>query len=447
MKTGGHFERCNVGSVEAHNERTPNYLASVKAAGRSFYFFHELTPNNTHWVNPEFDGITCNSLFEQLQQLYKEKTGQMPQLKDRERVNKKTGKVTIIAGWSPIREACIPIKADTTINDFDKVLDWLRQKGLTPIRLDLHKDEGYKDKDTGEVKMNYHAHLVVCWVDRQTGKTAKLNAQDMSEFNQVVLPNALGMEAGEAKAVTGKEHLTPEEQRKKAELERLAKKTAAEEERGRQATIKANQEEERAKLGKQENERLEKARIDKQKAIDEENGSVVLSFLGGGKYATLKKEHEALKNEYDNVIAENTTLRQQFSIEVKKATESLRNTLTEEKEKREKAEKSAANGQQAIRQVERIQTLGDLCKRAGINALDKFLELLYNGITRFTGWLKHGAWRAYADDVEIKMFKDECLLVNGQKLAFWVINNEKKQAQAQKLSQDIDDKPRRGQHL
>ena len=60
-KTGGHFSRCNVGSVEAHNERTQAYLDGVKAAGLPLYFFQNLTVNNTHWMSDrqEFAGKTC----------------------------------------------------------------------------------------------------------------------------------------------------------------------------------------------------------------------------------------------------------------------------------------------------------------------------------------------------------------------------------------------------
>lgn len=223
-KTGGHFERCNVGSVEAHNERTRDYLEKVKASGKSLYFFQNLTVNNTHWANgrQEFAGKTCAQIFESLKQLYTEKTGQAPQLKDRKRINKKTGKEYTIAGWSPIREAVIPIKEDTTVEDFKPVFDWLRRNGLEPIRLDLHKDEGYENQETGERKMNYHAHLVVCWVDLQTGRTANLKKDKMSEFNQKVLPEALHMEAGESKNITAAKHLRPEEYKSMMDAKRQA---------------------------------------------------------------------------------------------------------------------------------------------------------------------------------------------------------------------------------
>ena len=216
-KTGANFEPCNVGSVEKHNKRDADYLESVKESGRSLYFFQDLTANNSSWVNPDYQGKTCEEIFDELKKLYTEKTGQAPQLKDRVRVNKKTGREYTVAGWSPIREAVIPIKADTTVDDFKPVIDWLKTKGWNVIRLDLHKDEGYKNEVTGERKMNYHAHLVVDCLDHQTGRTVKLSKNDMSlKGIQGIVADALGMERGIPKAITGAEHRDQWQQREYA---------------------------------------------------------------------------------------------------------------------------------------------------------------------------------------------------------------------------------------
>ncbi len=206
-KTGAHFVPCNVGSVEKHNERDPEYLKSVEASGRDLYFFQDLTPNNTSWVNPDYGGKTCSDIFADMIKRYKEKIGQSPQLNDRWRINPKTGRKEKVAGWSPIREAPIPIKPDTTIEDFKPVIDWLKMKGWNVIRIDLHKDEGYEDPVTGERKMNLHAHFVADCLDWKTGRTVKLSEEDMSlKGLQGLVADALGMERGEAKKVTGAEH-------------------------------------------------------------------------------------------------------------------------------------------------------------------------------------------------------------------------------------------------
>lgn len=127
-KTGIHIKRANVGSVEAHNLRTEQYLAGLKKAGVNIYFFQELSHNNRSWVNPRYKGKTCEQLFKEMIEEYKahHKKHQAPALKDRTMTNKKTGKEYIVAGWSPIREGVVPIKEDTKLSDFKPIEDRAR---------------------------------------------------------------------------------------------------------------------------------------------------------------------------------------------------------------------------------------------------------------------------------------------------------------------------------
>lgn len=241
-KTGIKIKRANVGSVEAHNERTKEYLEGLKKAGKDIYFFPEFTSNNQSWVNPRYEGKTCKELFEDMKQLYRDKVGQEPNLQDREIIYKKTGKKVKRAGWSPIREGCPPIKEDTAIEDFSKVIDWARANGLDVIRIDLHHDEGHVDWDEEEesknkpkvtimkgteketevcedsIKFNRHAHIVFDWVDHETGKTIKLDDKKMSEL-QDIMADALGMERGAKKSKTGLDHIPAAEYRERKAAE------------------------------------------------------------------------------------------------------------------------------------------------------------------------------------------------------------------------------------
>lgn len=221
-KTGIHIRRCNVGSVEAHNKRTKGYIDGLKKAGANIYFFEELSRNNRSWVNPRYEGKTCEQIFKEMIEEYKalHKKHQAPALKDVTRINKKTGKEYTVAGWSPIREGVVPIKEDTKLSDFKPIEEWARGKGLDIIRIDMHQDEGYKDEETGNIKFNRHAHVVFDWLDHNTGKTLKLNEQDMRELQDVVA-NALHMERGESKAKTGAEHRDVEQQRIHADQQRI----------------------------------------------------------------------------------------------------------------------------------------------------------------------------------------------------------------------------------
>lgn len=213
-KTGGHWRPCNVGSVEAHNERQEDYLESVKKAGLNLYFFPQLSNNNSHWVSSHerYSDKTVAEVFEEMKKLYHQKTGQPPQLGEKTKKSKKTGREYKCAGWSPIREMCVPIKADTQIEDFDFLRKWAAKYGIEIMRIDLHKDEGYYDPETGDYKMNYHAHVVASFLDWETGKTVKAGREAMSEM-QTILAISLGMERGERKADTGKRYLTHQEYR------------------------------------------------------------------------------------------------------------------------------------------------------------------------------------------------------------------------------------------
>jgi len=172
------------------------------------YFFEHLTKNNSSWVNDldRYRGKTVSDVFETMKKIYQEKTGQPPQLEEKIKKSKKTGKEYKCAGWSPIREMCVPIKEDTKIEDFEYLKKWAKKYGIEIMRIDLHKDEGYHDQETGKYKMNYHAHVVASFFDWVKGTTVKPNKEAMSEM-QTILAIALDMERGALKKDTGAEYL------------------------------------------------------------------------------------------------------------------------------------------------------------------------------------------------------------------------------------------------
>lgn len=253
MKTGINFARCNCGSAQAHNERKAEYLEALERSGKKTYdIFHDRTATNLHWTNPAYAGKSLEQILQDCRERYTASTGQAPQEQDRERMvtDKKTGlrKTVTTAGWSPIREGVCPVKEDTQLSDFNPLIKHLAAKGVSVISIDIHRDEGHTDPLTGERKYNYHAHVIADWTDRVTGKTAKLKKADMSHV-QTVLADALHMERGESKEVTGKDHLTPAQQREKAAAEsaaRLEAKAAeleAETERAQRSLEEAQQRE------------------------------------------------------------------------------------------------------------------------------------------------------------------------------------------------------------
>ena len=100
----------------------------------------------------------------------------------------------------------------------------------------MHKDEGHwlpgepdmDDKEGFKIsgrwfKPNYHAHIVFDWMNDETGKSCKLNDNDMMEM-QTLASEILSMERGQSKAETGKEHLERNDfilEKQKSELRNL----------------------------------------------------------------------------------------------------------------------------------------------------------------------------------------------------------------------------------
>ena len=168
--------------------------------------------------------------------MVKEKTGRAIQEKERERKGK-NGKIIKVAGCSPIREGVLLIRPETTLADVREFgEECQRCWGITPLQIFLHKDEGHwlggkpdaEDKESFQVggkwfKPNYHAHIVFDWMNHETGKSRKLNDEDMTAM-QTLASDILMMERGQSKNVTGKEHLERNDfiiEKQKAELQRI----------------------------------------------------------------------------------------------------------------------------------------------------------------------------------------------------------------------------------
>ena len=353
MKTGINFARCNCGSAQAHNERKAEYLEALERSGKKTYdIFHDRTATNLHSTNPAYAGKSLEQILQDCRERYTASTGQAPQEQDRERVvtDKKTGlrKTVTTAGWSPIREGVCPVKEDTRLSDFNPFIKYLDAKGVRVISIDIHRDEGYQDPATGERKYNYHAHIIADWTDRVTGKTAKLNKADMSAV-QTVLADALHMERGESKEVTGKDHLTPAQQREKAAAERAARLEAraaeldatvaaqeAETERAAQAMIEAQQ---------QEAEALRKAQAAEKAASREQlrsnladAGARVLGLFGRGAVAEAHADR-------DEALERAEAAEQQAAAD-RKAREAAEEATETAQEARTAAEKAARRAKQ-----------------------------------------------------------------------------------------------------
>lgn len=230
-KTSINIKPCLVTSSGAHNRRLAEYLANIRK--EKIYIRTDLMAKNETWVSPELGDTSLEERHRQIAAMVKEKTGRAMQTKDRKRVNKKTGKVTVVRGSTPIKEGVVVIKEDTAMEQLRHFCEVCKERwGITPLQIFIHRDEGHYETpgDKTSWKPNYHAHIVWDWMDHSTGKSCKLLPQDMSQM-QTILAEALGMERGTSKELTGREHLERTDyiiakQKQEAEKTRIAKEQA-----------------------------------------------------------------------------------------------------------------------------------------------------------------------------------------------------------------------------
>lgn len=207
QKTSINIKPCNVGSSSPHNRRTAEYLANIRK--EKFYIRTDLMARNEAWVSSQLGDTSLTDYYNQIAAMVKEKTGRAMQTKDRERVNKKTGKVTIVRGSTPLKEGVVVIKEDTTMEQLQKFCKVCNERwGVTALQVFIHRDEGHYGipGDNATWKPNLHAHIVWDWMNHETGKSCKLDEKAMSEM-QTVLAECLDMERGISKEITGKKHL------------------------------------------------------------------------------------------------------------------------------------------------------------------------------------------------------------------------------------------------
>lgn len=99
-------------------------------------------------------------------------------------------------------EAVINLEEHHTMDDVKKVADFIYKKyHLTPTAIAIHRDEGYKDKTTGEVKYNYHAHVMFYTVDNGKSQMRIIGKKALSEM-QTEVANLLHMERGQVNSKT-----------------------------------------------------------------------------------------------------------------------------------------------------------------------------------------------------------------------------------------------------
>ncbi len=164
---------------EPHEEATPEQELSK---------MEEIPNDNKDVGAPGMEGVTLQQHYDHLKALVKEKTGRATQEKDVE-YKDKYGKTRVRKGSSPIREGVINIKPDTKMDDLLNYVNRVHERwGIRAIQIHMHRDEGHYEnpEDKSTWQPNLHAHIIWDWIDHTTGKSFKLNAEDMSQIQDMV---------------------------------------------------------------------------------------------------------------------------------------------------------------------------------------------------------------------------------------------------------------------
>ena len=249
QQTSIHVQPVKGGS-EQHNKREK----------RLDYIRQELSHLNEYWEKD-----TQTARLENIKSRYLKSTGQKMQAKA-----------------TPIREAVVVIRQETTMEDLKKLSEAYRQRfGIDTFQIAIHKDEGYPN--AGQWKPNLHAHLVFDWTNQQTGKSLKLNRQDMVDM-QTLTAEVLQMDRGVS---SDKQHLTAMQYKSFAEEARLRQLEDDREKKARQM----QDELERIKIAKARKE----AAIETAKALSDG----VKGIFG---QSSKDKEIKALKTQINDLL-------------------------------------------------------------------------------------------------------------------------------------------------
>ena len=149
--TSVHMQACKVGSSEAHNLREKQLS----------YVVPEMSHLNESVIHEHIPEALAR-----IEAAYTEVTGQRIQ-----------------PTATPLKEAVLVIREDTTMEQVEKFGELCRQElGITPIQFHIHRDEGHYDSATKEWTPNLHAHIVfdcTCREHRLVERTARSKGKEM----------------------------------------------------------------------------------------------------------------------------------------------------------------------------------------------------------------------------------------------------------------------------
>ena len=307
-KASVHVKPCNTAQSERHNRRDAEYIKSLDP--KKLYVRLDLSKHNASYVAPEMEGVTLQQHLESIRVMVKQKTGRSMQEKDVEYTDK-NGKVRVRKGCSPIRECVVVINEDTRLKALLRFTRMVETRwGIKALQVHLHRDEGHYEipGDDSTWKPNYHAHIIWDWMDHTTGKSIKLDADDMSAMQDMVA-EALDMERGVKKSETGIDHLERNDfilQKQEKEKKRLEEEKRKAQSEKVKAENKANVAKEQARKANEDKEQAEKKAKEANTALASAESKITEKQA---EIDNLEKRITSKEEVLDRLISETRTLR------------------------------------------------------------------------------------------------------------------------------------------
>lgn len=307
-KASVHVKPCNIAQSELHNRRDPDYIKKLNP--KKLYVRLDLTKHNASYVAPEMEGVSLQQYLESIRVMVKQKTGRTMQEKE-VKYPGKGGKILTRKGSSPIRECVVVTEKDTKLKDLLRFTKEVEKKwGIKALQVHLHRDEGHYENPSDENTWvpNYHAHIIWDWMDWKTGKSIKLNADDMSTMQDMVA-EALDMERGQKKSETGLDHLERNDfilQKQEKEKKRLEEEKRKAQSEKAKAENKANEAKEEAKKAVEEKDEAEKKAQEAKTALTSAESKITEKQ---SEIDNLDKRITSKEAALDRLITETRTLR------------------------------------------------------------------------------------------------------------------------------------------
>ncbi len=107
----------------------------------------------------------------------------------------------------PIKEAVVNLNPHHNMDDLKRLAEELqKQFSINCFQIHIHRDEGHYNKESGQIIINHHAHMLFDWQDKTKGTMLRLKNHDLSKI-QTVVAEALQMERGELRTNSNRERL------------------------------------------------------------------------------------------------------------------------------------------------------------------------------------------------------------------------------------------------